>query len=57
MKVKQGKRNLGEDPEMGVHGRKRRFGKIQGRSIDLWSSVFKSVRGEWNEGRRMRTKR
>ena len=27
---------LGEDPEMGVCERKRRSGKIQGRSIDLW---------------------
>ena len=26
---------LGEDSEMGDHGKKRRSGKIQGRSIDL----------------------
>ena len=37
------KGKLGEDPEMGVHGKKRRSGKIQGRSIDLWSSVLRSV--------------
>ena len=34
---------LGKDPEMGVHGKKRRSGKIQGRSIDLWGLVLRSV--------------
>ena len=47
---------LGEDPEMGDHGKKRRSGKIQGRSIDLWGLVFRSVRGEGNEGKRTRMK-
>ena len=34
---------LGKDLEMGVRGKKRRSGKIQGRSIDLQGLVFRSV--------------
>ena len=48
---------LGEDPEVGVCGRKRRSGRSREDPIDLWGSVFRSVRGEEKERRRMRTKR
>ena len=45
-----------EGPEMGVCGRQGRSGKIQGRSIDLWGSVFRSVGGEGNDRKRLRMK-
>ena len=34
---------LGEDPEMGVHGRKRRSGKIQGKSRENPGKIHRSM--------------
>ena len=54
MKVKQGKQEKGRTRRWVSVRRRGDPGEIQGRSIDLWGSVFRSVggsMGEWNEGR------
>ena len=44
----------GEDPEMGVHGKRRRSGEDPGKiHRSVWGSVFRSVSGEGNKRTRM----
>ena len=55
MKVRTGKGELGEDPEMSVCWRREDLGKIQGRSIDLGEyGVWECWGREDSEGMRTR---